>query len=417
MRHARPVVGVFVALALTVLAPPPPLSSQTRVPATGGKPGGGPTAVTVPVTLDHNRMIVEVEFLRPDGSPRVVRAWVDTGNQDLILAEPLARDLGLDLSLLKAAEAGHSVALTTPAAGMRIGGMALDVAGVATRVRQGPHVMPGVPAEANLPASILRHYRVVLDYPARKLTVAMAGTQRPRGAAVPCRVNATTGLFMIAARINGETVQLGVDNGSAGTWVSESLTAAWQSRHPDWPHAVGALGSANFFGFPFEAAGVLMRLPGIGIGPLLARNVTVLGVDQGMFDWYSRKSAGAVAGFVGANVLREFRVEIDYPAATTYWERGTSPTSPDLDVVGLTLRPEDDGRFIVAGVASRNGSSTVEGVEPGDTLLRVDALATTNATMGAVVGALRGRPGTTHTLVIERAGKQLTVSASVTRFP
>ena len=48
--------------------------------------------------------------------------------------------------------------------------------------------------------------------------MARPGALRPRGTAVPCRVNAETGLFMVETTIDGEKVALGVDNGSAGTW-------------------------------------------------------------------------------------------------------------------------------------------------------------------------------------------------------
>jgi len=54
-------------------------------------------SVTVPVVLDHNRMLVDAEIQRDDGSWRKVRLWVDSGNPDLFMNESLARDLGIDL--------------------------------------------------------------------------------------------------------------------------------------------------------------------------------------------------------------------------------------------------------------------------------------------------------------------------------
>jgi hypothetical protein len=360
-------------------------------------------------------MIVEVEFVRSDGTVRQARAWVDTGEQYLSVAEPLARDLGLDVQGLT--EGAHSVELTSPAPLLRLGGMPLDVVGVKTRVHAGALAWPGVFAEVHVAASVFRHRHVVLDYPARRLTVARPGVLKPRGGAIPCRVNTETGLFMIAAAVDGDTVSFGVDNGSAGTWVSNTLTRAWETRHPDWPQAKGAVGSTNFFGFPFESQGTLMCLPELGLGALRARNVGLLGLDQSLFDWYSKKSAGPVLGFIGANVLKSFRIEIDFPNQMTYWEAG-SPTDPsDLDIVGLTLRPEADSSLTVAGVVTKDGKPTVEGVQPGDKLIRVDSLDTVNATMGTVVDALRGKPESTRTLVLERKGKRVTVQTRVVRFP
>jgi hypothetical protein len=376
-----------------------------------------PRLATVPFTLDHNRIIVDVECRRPDGSPRKARAWVDTGNEALVLAETLARDLGLDLSALKGGEAGHSAAIDSPAPSMYLGGMPLDTEGVSVRVRSGEHLPVGASVEVQIPASALRRHHVVFDYPARRMTVARPGVLKPRGRAVPCRVNPVTGLPMIAATLDDESVWLGVDCGSAGTWVSDTLTAAWRSRHRDWPHAAGAAGSANFFGFPFECQGTLMRLPEMKIGGVRARDVAVLGLDQALLDWYSKKSAGPVRGFIGANVLRSFRLEIDFPAQMTYWLPGPQPASRDLDIVGLTLRPDPEGGTTVVGVVAKDGNPVVEGVRPGDKLLGVDGRNLAAKGMGEVVDALRGQPGATRTLVLEREGKRLTVKARVMRLP
>jgi hypothetical protein len=160
-----------------------------------------------------------------------------------------------------------------------------------------------------------------------------------------------------------------------------------------------------------------MRLPELRMGALGARDVAVLGLPQGLFDWYSKKSAGAVAGFIGANVLKGFRLEVDFPNGMTYWEAGPPPASGDLDMVGLTLRPEAGGGYTLAGVATKDGKPAVAVVQPGDKLIRVGSLYTTGALMGQVVDALRGVPGETRTLVVEREGKQLTVEAKVARFP
>jgi predicted aspartyl protease len=416
----RKVLGALFLLAAATSAPGPgrAVSAQvTDAVGQGASTAVAPRSITIPFTLDHNRMFVSVEFVTPGGKVRTARAWVDTGSEVLTLSEPLARELGLDLSGLKEGGAGHSVESSSPAPRMRLDGMPLDVAGIKVRVSPGAGLRPGVAADATLPASALMHDQVVLDYPARRLTVARPGTLKPRGAVVPCRVNARTGLFEIAAVLDGETVKMGVDTGSSGTWISEEITAAWRTRHPAWPHATGAAGSANFWGLPFETRGTLMRLSELRIGPLHASDVAVLGLPQDLFDWYSKKSACPVVGFIGANVLRGFRIEIDFPNGMTYWEAGRNSGSGDLDIVGLTLRPETGGGFTIAGVIARDGKPIVDGVRPGDTLLRVGSLDTSGAPMGAVEDALRGKPGEARTLVVERDGRRISVNAAVVRLP
>lgn len=377
----------------------------------------GPSSATVPMALDHQRLTVDLELRRPDGSWRKARAWVDTGGTAVIANEALARELGADLSSMPPG-GGHSFATETPVPALRLGGVPLDGAGMKLSVHPGRFVRPGVQAECVLPPRCLRRLHVVFDYPARRLTVAPPGTLAPRGTAVPCRVNPETGLFMIEATLDGEKAALGVDTGSAGTWVSDKLTAAWLARHPAWPRAVGAAGSTNFFGFPFEAQGTLLCLPSLAIGPLaVGQEIAVLGLDQGMFDWYSQKSAMPVAGFFGADLIARFRLEVDFPGQMTWWLPAPAPAHRDLDIVGLTLRAESDGAFTVAGVVSRGGRPLVPGVEPGDKLLKVGALDAVNAPMGVVIDALRGRPGEQRVLVLERRGETITVKAAVTRLP
>ncbi len=181
---------------------------------------------------------------------------------------------------------------------------------------------------------------------------------------------------------------------------------------------MGAAGSTNFFGFPFETEGALISLPALAIGPVpVAGEVAVLGLDQGLFDWYSKKSAAPVAGFVGADLLARFRLEIDFPGQMSWWQSGPPPSVRDLDIVGLALRAESDGSFSVAGVVQRDGRPLVAGIEPGDRLLKVDGLEVSGAPMGSVIAALRGKPGDTRILRLERAGKPLRVEAAVSRLP
>ena len=369
------------------------------------------------MVLDHNRMTVEIAFKRGDGSLLPARAWVDTGGTSVVMAEPLARELGVDLSSMPA-NGTRPFATTTPVPAMSLGGVPLDCAGMTISVRPGRFAIPGVQAECMLPARCLRRLHVVFNYPARQLTVARPGTLTPSGTAVPCRVNADTGLFMVEATIDGDKVALGVDTGSAGTWLSNKVTTALLARHRDWPNAVGAAGSTNFFGFPFEVQGALLSLPALAIGSMaVGRETGVLGLDQGIFDWYSQKSAAPVAGFLGAELIARYRLEVDFPGQMTWWQPGPEPTARDLDIVGLTVRAESDGSFTVAGVVSRAGKPLVPGVQTGDKLLSVDALVATTAPMGAVIDALRGKPGVERVLLLERAGKQITVRAAVSHLP
>ena len=118
----------------------------------------------------------------------------------------------------------------------------------------------------------------------------------------------------------------------------------------------------------------------------------------------------------GADALLNYRVGLDYAHSAVYFQQVSKLNLPDMDVVGLVLRPESDGSYSVLGVADYEGKPSVPEVQKGDVLLTVQGGRATGATMGQVWSLLSGSPGDTRTLVLERAGKQFTVSVPVRRF-
>jgi C-terminal processing protease CtpA/Prc len=89
---------------------------------------------------------------------------------------------------------------------------------------------------------------------------------------------------------------------------------------------------------------------------------------------------------------------------------------PEFDVIGLVLRPEDDGRFTILRVAEFEGKPSVAGVQAGDQLVAVDNIPVHGSTMGQVWAMLGGTPGQERRLTIGRAGKQVVVPAKVQHF-
>ena len=225
--------------------------------------------------------------------------------------------------------------------------------------------------------------------------------------------------------IDGKTYPITIDNGSAYTWLRQSTANNWLVSHPEWVRGVGAVGASNMMmsGDATETSGIMLRIPEISLGSLILKDVGALAAGPGsilpdnldLFDWYSQKNATPVIGWIGGNILKQFRLTIDYPNRMMYWLKQSDPDSRDLDQVGLTLRSEHR-EYFVAAVAKKNGRPTVEGVSPGDRLVRIGDLETQNATWGAIYNALHGNPGETRMLVLERNGNRFTVASKVTAF-
>jgi hypothetical protein len=364
---------------------------------------------TVPFVLDHNRVFVEVEFVKPDGTIRKAFAFVDMGDQDLELTESLAKELQLDQDKdLR----------------IRIGGTPLvfDQEKLTAAASPGETIMAGAgKAETNLPASILMGYDVVFDYKARTMTLAAVGGIQHEGVRVPCRVNPKTGLVSVEIKVGRQSYAVTIDNGSAYTWVAKRVASGWIGGHPDWSRGVGAIGHANMNGREAEASALMLRIPLIAVGPVQLQQVGLAGYTEmfdhvEMFDWYSKKAPEPVVGFIGGNVLKSFRVEIDYAHKATYWWQESPAETDDMHQVPLVLRPAQDGSYTVIGIFTKDGKKQMEGVFVGDKLIKVGDLATKTATLGAVIEALHGPPGAARTLLLERDGKQFTITARIMAF-
>lgn len=380
---------------------------------------------TVPFIFDDNRIFAEVEFVRPDGTPRKVIAFVDIGTPQLVIEESLGNELDL-------ANAKRAV--------LRIGDLEIHVPASDVQTDTGlgltgPNGKRILKVEAVLPGSVMKHYQVTLDYAKRSLTMAKPDTFKPTGVAVPCRVNAKTGLVSVTATIDGHDYAIAVDCGSAYTWVRQDIAARWIAEHADWKRGVGAVGEANMQVRPdgAEAQAIIMRLPQVRLGPMLLEQVGAVGIERAappiplapgepivhgnFFDWYSKKAPEPVIGWIGANVLKNFRVTFDFPRRTIYFERENKADFYDLNQVGITLETRDGQKgYFIAGVASKDGRTTVDGVVLGDRLINIDDLDVSNATRGAIFSALHGNPGDTRVLTLERNGRQLEVTAKVTAF-
>lgn len=379
-----------------------------------------PASGTTPFIFDGNRVYAELSFVRPDRSTHRALAFVDMGSPDMVLASSLYRELHLDNNHPLLFHVGN-LAISLPADNI-------------TSDPDPPYsVGSDLKVEAVLPAGVLQHYQVVIDYQRRTLTMALPGTITPTGRMVPFQINPQTGLIAVQAMIDAHTYAVTIDNGSAYTWFRQATVRSWLADHPEWERGVGAVGASNMMmsGEATETKGILLRIPEIsvgqltlklGTGHLFVKQVGVLGAGLGegpnhqdLFDWYSTKNAVPVIGWIGGNVLKAYRLTIDYPNHQMYWLPQVPPDTADLNQVGLSLKTSA-GEFVVATVATKNGKPTVEGVQPGDKLLSIDHLDTTGATWGSIYDSLHGTPGEPRTLQLERNGRKFTVRTIVTAF-
>ena len=375
------------------------------------------SSATVPITLDHNRTIIDVYIPLTDASAKRVRAWVDNGNPNLTISEKAATLMGLNVTEKDEPSSGSKLRTAPPPKAITIGGITVPLAELKEAHIEGQDTIgPGLSAVINLPSTLLRRYDVLINFPDREFTIAQAGTLQFKGMQAKVLVNAENALIQIATKIQGKSLSLALDAGSSVSFLSPNLMQTFLHSYPAWPHMTGAVGIANMWGADHEARWQLLRIPRLQYGPLFLTDIVFAGFDEKTMDFLERRAGLKTGGLIGANALLNYRVGLDYKHETVYFDLGSTFKAPDMDVVGLVLRPENDGRYTVIGVADYEGKPAVPEVQPGDTLLSVDSARATGATMGQVWSSLEGTPGQQRTLILERAGKQFEVKATVRHF-
>jgi hypothetical protein len=384
------------------------------------KPATAPESATVSATIDHNRIVIDADVPMPNGSTQHVRAWVDNGNPDLELSRRLATSLGLNVSC------DDKACSALPPREIIIGGMAIPLVEVKEAhiplkpVSAASVLAPGMNAEVNLPSSVLRHYDVLIDFPGHKFMIGSPGTIHFLGSSAKVQINAQNGLIQVPSQIERKKYNLALDVGSSISFLSGELFDALAAAHPDWPHMTGAVGPANMWGKDDEPNWKVIRIDRVQYGPLFLTDVAVVALPKATSNFFEMRAGMPTAGLIGSEVLLNYRVGIDYAHSTVYFDIGRLFNFPDFDVIGLVLRPEDDGRFTILGIADFNGEPSVrsgpEGAQPGDHLLAVDGIAVRSSTIGQVWSMLGGTPGQERKLTVERGGKEFAVAAKVQHF-
>jgi len=376
-----------------------------------------PKAVTVPLILDHNRVVIDVGLTLANGSSQRVRAWVDNGNPDLYLSRHAATLMGL------AVVCGEKECTAPPPAEITIAGMKIPLTGIKEAkiplkpVSAAAVMASGMTVEINIPSTILRNYDVVINFPDHEFTISPPGNVKFKGIKTKAIVNADSGLVQVPSLIENKKYNLALDVGSSISFLSGELFDKLASAHPDWPHMTGAVGPANQWGLQDEPKWKLMRLDRVQYGPLFLTNVVAVDLPAGLPFFEAKKSGGIpAAGLLGSEALMNYRIGLDYAHSAVYFDIGRTFNFPDFDVIGLILRPEDDGRFTILAVAGYDGKPSVPEIQAGDQLVAVDGIPVRGSTLGQVLLMLGGEPGKERSLTAEHAGKQFIVAAKVLHF-
>jgi predicted aspartyl protease len=295
--------------------------------ATRHATGGIPDHVTVPMEVDDNRPYITVTFQRPDGSMRSARFLIDTGGGGFFLSEPLARDLGLTwTNVIHENGADYGRATAAPKAFVNKMPLRLDLESehifAAVGVDRVAPRASGGRRDGIFPGRVLARYHVIFDYPHKTFTLAQPGLLKPKGNPMPMPVSKGSHFPRTEIVVDGKTYGLLLDTGASFTMVSEELLKAWGAAHPDWPRYPGAYGEAATLGGQTLET---MFVPDAKWGPYLFGRFGVTSQRKGTFeDWMSSSMTSPIIGSLAGNVLKYYRLELDYSNQTLYVSKPAS---------------------------------------------------------------------------------------------
>ncbi|HEY6770010.1 MAG TPA: hypothetical protein VI386_35165 [Candidatus Sulfotelmatobacter sp.] len=214
------------ALAVAFLAP---VFAQNAVP-----PATEPTSVTVPMTIDDSRIVIDVSLPLPGGSTSTVRGWVDNGDPDLSLSQRAAKLMGLTVTCdAKTCSAKPPSEIFIGS--LRISQRAIPQVKIPLKPENAASVMAaGMSAEINLPSSVLRKYDVLVNFPGREFSIGIPGSLRFQGSKSQILVNPENGLIQIPSKLENKKCNLGLDLGSSISFLSEQWFDKLSGAHSDW---------------------------------------------------------------------------------------------------------------------------------------------------------------------------------------
>ena len=167
----------------------------------------------------------------------------------------------------------------------------------------------GLPLGGNLGHSFLGRFRLTVDYARQALTLCTPDEPRDSGPAraeLPFTLaHPAKPLVMLPVEVDGHPFRFALDTGASITVISPGVARHLDLERESMPGMTGGGGAVA------ASAAVIGTL---GIGPVRISRVRVAVAE--FLEGLGRAVGTPLDGIVGTNVLRRFRVTIDYPGMT-----------------------------------------------------------------------------------------------------
>jgi predicted aspartyl protease len=368
------------------------LLQKVHPPSSPPPPAGLP--VTLPVRLFQRLILVEAKL---NGQEYVM--MLDTGAAITVVDTPVAEALrlapGESINVLGAS--GQGAATVTRLASLQIGRVTLKDLPVAVLDLGLIRLIGGSRFGGILGFNVLNRFRLTVDYHAQQITLEPSGGKLPPGQAITVSFMGATPMLEMEVEDIGKVPML-LDTGAAMTIVPVEAAQQWQPwRSASLGLTVGVGGAG---GTTRAARARTVRLAGETLS-----SVTLMFSSPAPQGAPVQILSEAGFGLLGNNILRHFRLTIDYPMHTVVLQRMPRPAPMgDLASTGIVLDLTADTAK-VAGVTPLSPAWEA-GIERGDQVLAVDGRVTRGVSPSEVQKWLTGEEGTVKRLRLQRGAKR-----------
>ena len=252
-----------------------------------------------------------------------------------------------------------------------------------------------------------RRFVTRIDYGKRTVTLILPDAFDPKdaGAAIPINFNGNT--IEATALYNGISGNFTIDTGSrASLTLNSPFVAAHQLNK-----GCKTLDAVTGWGVGGPTRSIAMRGDALALGPMTVSGPVVeLSTDtKGGF------AETALAGNIGAGILKRYVVTLDYEHRVMYL-KPTAGTVADLDTfdrAGMWLNLGDNGDFSVVDV-TKDAPADQAGLKTGDEIVAVDGKPAASLKLYDVRQMLRDEaPGTTVTFAVKRGAETRNVAVTL----
>ncbi len=378
--------------------------SMPKVTVSDFSIAGGAKETTFPFKLLNNHIYADVN-VNGKGPYQFI---FDTGGVNMV-TPPLAKELGLKAEGQmqgNGAGAGHMDVGFTKVDSLQLGDATVKTQVFAVVPLDSMSVVEGVGMPGMVGFETFRRFVTRVDYSAGKLSLIRPDAFDPRdaGVAIPFVFDGNT--IEVQANYEGASGKFTVDTGARSALTVNGPFAAKYNLGKSGK----GIDAVTGWGIGGPTRSVALRGGALSIGPVTINGAVVeVSTDKG-----GGFNSAAIAGNIGAGLLKRYVVTLDYEHSTMYLK--PAPTAvADLDTfdrAGMWINESDDGYKVVD--VTRDAPAAAAGLKVSDDIVAVDGKPAKSIPLYEIRRQLRDEPpGTVVTFTVKRGGGTASVPVTL----